>query len=365
MEIDGKQKPSKKSSTGASTVPEGIAMLVEKFEESELEKKFESGQTAFHVSLNRFQKAIERVSPPTVPRNTFESVEVPSSTMMSIISSYLMRTGRLEMAREFNANLTDSDLEPYRELCDLLSMLKARNISPIIDWLSTLPETVGRDAIFELTFQLRKLHYGNLIRAKSAIEAIEYARMHFTPYMQRYATEMGKLLGATAFLPSIEEPAYISIMGSHVLMKAEDLLAHLYCRAKALPTEAHLLTLVRASSFALPYLSKANILASSMSSKPSHSSAATPLLNAEIVLPKEFVFHSTFCCPVSKELSSSSNPPQLLPCGHVLSKDIITDMSRAISFRSRVPAAEVPHSFKCPYCPEKVQVSQVKTLTFD
>lgn len=368
MEIDGGKKRSSKPTSKGTSVAEGIASLVSTFEESDLEKKFHTGQTTFHVSLNRFQKAIERASPPTVPRNSFEDVKIPVETMMSMISGYLLRTGRLEMAKQFNSTISADQVQPYQQLAELHTFLKARNVNPVIDWLATLPETIGRDAIFDLTYLLRKLHYGNLIRAKSATEAVEYAREWFAPYMLKYPLEIHKLLGATAFLPSIEEPAYVSIMGSSVLMKAEDLLSQLYCRANGLPIEAYLLTLVRASSFALPYLSKANTLASSMSksSASTGTAAAHQQLNVEIVLPKEFVFHSTFCCPVSKELSSSSNPPQLLPCGHVLSKDIITDMSRGnISYRSRLPPSDLPHPFKCPYCPEKVQMSQVKTLSFD
>ena len=33
---------------------------------------------------------------------------------------------------------------------------------------------------------------------------------------------------------------------------------------------------------------------------------------------QEFVFHSIFACPVSKDQSTRDNPPMLLPCGHVL-----------------------------------------------
>ena len=35
---------------------------------------------------------------------------------------------------------------------------------------------------------------------------------------------------------------------------------------------------------------------------------------------QEFVFHSIFACPVSKDQATEENPPMLLPCGHVLCK---------------------------------------------
>jgi len=46
---------------------------------------------------------------------------------------------------------------------------------------------------------------------------------------------------------------------------------------------------------------------------------------------QEFVFHSIFACPVSKDQSTDSNPPMLLPCGHVLCQVSTYDL--AASFR--------------------------------
>ena len=40
----------------------------------------------------------------------------------------------------------------------------------------------------------------------------------------------------------------------------------------------------------------------------------------ELELGSQFVFHSVFACPVSREQGTPDNPPMLLPCGHVLAK---------------------------------------------
>jgi hypothetical protein len=368
MDVDEKPKKASSSSSKVSSVASGIQSLSDMFTESGLENKFATGQTAYHHSLNRFQKAIEREVPPTIPRTPINTAQLETSNMMLLISSYLLRTGRIEMAMKLCPSLSKEQIEPYEELRSLISSLRSREIIPILDWIATLPEGVDTASVFELTFNLRKLHYGNLIRAKMTTDALEYAKQWFMPYMSDYREEMHKLLGALAFLPSIEEPAYRGLVGSTVLMKAEEELAQVFCRSKGLPSDSHLLTLVRASAHAIPNLSKALALSNSLNvtnnGKGEMELGAS--LSFEIPLPKEFIFHSLFCCPVSKELSTPNNPPQLLPCGHVLSKDIITDLARGrASYRSASSHIEPVHPFKCPYCPEKVQVSQVQSLTFD
>ena len=369
MDVDRKQAKPSSGSLKVSSVEEGISSLVQMCNDSGLESHFTTGQTAYHHSLNRFQKALEHEYPPVIPSNPLQSIQLSSSSTISLVSAYLLRTGRIEMAKQLSPDLSPSEVAPYEQLRSLIIAVRERDVNIVLDWISTAQEQLDNASLFDLTFKLRKLHYGNLIKSKATTEALAYAQAHFHPYMSEHREEMHKLLGALAFLPSIEDPAYRGLVGSTVLMKTEELLGQLFCRANRLPSDAHLLTLVRASSHAIPSLSKALALSSSMNvsngqANGAHAKPTPTILPFEIPLPKDFIFHSLFCCPVSKELSTPENPPQLLPCGHVLSKDIVSDLARGrASYRSAHP--EPVHPFKCPYCPEKVQVSQVKTLKFD
>jgi len=372
MDVD--QGAAKQASSRRSTpnsVADSLKSLYDSWSEVGPEKGFASGQTAYHHSLNRFQKAMDREVPAVIPLHPLPSVNISSSNMNSLIASYLLHTGRLEMASKLHPLITIEQLAPYEELHRLISSLRSREVVPILDWLSTGMESVDATQLFDLSFTLRKLHYGNLLRAKLSDDALEYAKSWFLPYMQEHREEMQKLVGALAFLPSIEDPIYKSLIGSTVLVKAEEQLTHAFCRAKGLATEPHLLTLIRASAHALPNFAKASILSSSIGLTQSTNghvapSGASSAVSFEIPLPREFTFHSLFCCPVSKELSTSGNPPQLLPCGHVLSKDIVTELARGrASYRPRDAHSEPVHPFKCPYCPEKVQASEVNTITFD
>eukprot|EP00955_Chlamydomonas_euryale_P092120 364682-Chlamydomonas_euryale.AAC.13 len=76
-------------------------------------------------------------------------------------------------------------------------------------------------------------------------------------------------------------------------------------------------------------------------------------LPVELEIGNEFVFHSIFACPVSREQSSPDNPPVLLPCNHILCEQSVLKIAKS---RTRV--------FKCPYCPVEARADNLRTLVF-
>lgn len=73
----------------------------------------------------------------------------------------------------------------------------------------------------------------------------------------------------------------------------------------------------------------------------------------ELELGKEFVFHSIFACPVSRDQSTHDNPPMMLPCGHVLCRQSMLKIAKGAT-----------RPFKCPYCPREATSAACKQLHF-
>ncbi len=125
-----------------------------------------------------------------------------------------------------------------------------------------------------------------------------------------------------------------------------------YCRLMGLSQESGLLLTTEASTMALPKLTKVmNLIKGGDWVKSSNE------LPIEIDLGKDFKFHNIFICPVSKEASTSQkdNPPMLLTCGHVISKNSLNRIAR----QSVITARNQDGKFKCHTCPTTMTLDKV------
>ena len=116
------------------------------------------------------------------------------------------------------------------------------------------------------------------------------------------------------------------------------------CAAKfmGLPQWSHLTTLMEAGVGVVPKVKKLLQLKSQTSPNQSASQIAQwsdlGTLTLDFSETSQFIHHSVFSCPVSRDVASSENLPVLLLCGHVICKSSLKNLPKRGS------------RFKCPTC---------------
>ncbi|KAF3189768.1 hypothetical protein TWF788_009753 [Orbilia oligospora] len=102
-----------------------------------------------------------------------------------------------------------------------------------------------------------------------------------------------------------------------------------FCALLRLSAESPLYVATTAGAIALPTFNK---MATIMKAKKTEWTSQNEL-PVEVPLPDKFKYHSIFVCPVSKEQTTDSNPPMMIPCGHVLAKDTVQKLARGTGSR--------------------------------
>ncbi|XP_049847808.1 uncharacterized protein LOC126304678 [Schistocerca gregaria] len=325
----------------------------------EVEKRFTNGQVQFHIAINKLSRCIDKMMNIGMD-NLLASVELSEKVINDLIIHHLLRQGRLELAQELhiathNEKMSEEKFALFRTMKYLLDQLKERNIGPLIEWVNSLDENVlDKKTVDCLVFNLHKMHFISLLRQKRPNEALSYAREKLTYYSRIFKLEIQQLMGSIPYIYTLESSPY-----SHFLeddqKEMQSLFLKSYFRSVSLPAKSQLHICIQAGLHVLPKLLKAEML------NLSGSWQNLQKLNFELSLPKEFTFHSIFCCPISKGISSVSNPPNLLPCGHVLSRESVIGLKTA---RQRSVNEHVP-KLRCPYCPERAKLSDIREITFE
>jgi hypothetical protein len=223
------------------------------------------------------------------------------------------------------------------------------NLNPAIAWARENSDVLERRGS-NLEFNLCRLRFVSLFLEDPdegsgldetsqmqyrIMRAGAYAREALEPFKGRYIHEIYQLVGAMAYWQNIPDSPYSAIFDLETAW--DDVCTSFtreFCSLLGLSPSSPLYIACTAGAIALPVLAKVKTI---MRTRRTEWTTQEEL-PVEIPLPPEFSFHSIFVCPVSKEQATDSNPPMMLPCGHVLCKESLNNVSRS----SR---------FKCPYCP--------------
>jgi hypothetical protein len=235
----------------------------------------------------------------------------------------------------------------FSQMYEILHELRNKNLSLAIAWArenSYDLETRGSN----LEFELHRLQYVWLFLGPEVnglpddeynglMGALTYAREHFPRFQTRFLREIKQLSASIAYILNLPKSPYGRMFETAAAW--DDVAASFtreFCFLLGLSSESPLYIAVTAGAIALPTLLK---LASIMKEKRTEWTTQNEL-PVEIPLPKSMTFHAIFVCPVSKEQTTETNPPMMMPCGHVIAKESLQRLSKG-------------QRFKCPYCPSE------------
>ena len=366
-----------------------------------------------HGSVSKLGKAVEKAFSLDIMAAMRET-EMDKDIIDKIVAGHFYHEGNFvvadALAQEAGMQAAPMMKAPYETMHSILLDIRKRELASVCEWTqnnlealrnleaqNTNPGSPGSHLMAPCAFEfyLHRLRFIQELDTHGSIAALEYAREHFPSFLQHGgvpANGVKHLMGALVYFRrfdmlnsvairnggevSMEEESPISKEGpspmsvDHRFRKGQCILADRYadlfksnlwdefeqefrrqcCALLDQAQHSPLLVTVAAGAAALPTLLKlAAVVAKTQPAAELAQNAEE--LPVEVPLGSEFVFHSIFACPVSREQSSPENPPMMLPCGHCICRTSILRISKSST-----------RSFKCPYCPTEANLSRCLEL---
>lgn len=382
--------------------PDTTALTVAKLKQPVKQSfdKLDDDLKEVNKGLNQYQKALDkRFKKTALPTASTEPLAEQPGLINRAIVMHLLREGKFEVANTLVAELNeraavasrgdeqgqvtindwieelaqpqDADggvemgntgkergrlQKKFAEMYHILDALRNQHdLGPAIAWAREHSRELEQRGS-NLEFELSRLKFVELYTNEDVMSddpwegpmrALEYAREVFPTFSTRYRHDSASLAGSLGFSPDLLASPYTTLFSTPSAWDATcQSFTHEFCALLSLPQTSPLYTACTAGTLALPILEKVErVMAATRGQWTSVNE-----LPVETPLPREFMFHSVFVCPVSKEQGTDANPPMMLGCGHVIARESLEMHARG---KMRV---------KCPYCPGEGRVGDAKRV---
>lgn len=308
-------------------------------------------QKELNLGLSKYAKSLDKCFNPDISK-AYRNVDFDVHTVNHIVASHFYRQGLFDIGDCFIHESHESDIanlkSAFTEMYNILEAMRLKNLGPALSWASAHSDRLSLIGS-SLEMKLHQLQFVETLQQGSRNEALQYARMHLAPLSATHKVEIQKLMACLLWSGRLDQSPYAEFLSLTHWEKLREELTRQFCNLLGQSSESPLSVVIAAGVQGLPTLLK---LATLMANKKNEWQALKQL-PVPVDLGKEFQFHSIFVCPVLREQEREENPPMLMPCGHVLSKQSIMKLSKNST-----------RTFKCPYCPLESTVSQCKQLHF-
>jgi hypothetical protein len=332
-----------------------LARMQQTLAQQRLAEQVGSSTKELHKAVSNLGKAVDKAFVSDICRAPVSGTEMDQAVLDRVIAAHLFQQGRFEIgdafAREAALECEDSLKRPFEHMHMVLQQIHNRNLEPALQWVEEKRADLAaaRQSYEAFEFQLHRLQFLRILTQQGPAPALVYIRRHAKRFHDLQADKVTRLMGCLCYTKRLASSPYADLLAESQWSAIAQEFVRQCCGLMGLALESPLLVAVAAGSVALPTLLKlSDVLAAQKQDL-----SIGHQLPVEVELGKEFVFHSIFACPVSKDQSTVDNPPMLLPCGHVLCRVSINKIAK-----------NTTRSFKCPYCPNETTPQQCKEIYF-
>lgn len=311
-------------------------------------KQLESCQKDMNNALRKWVKTTEKFFSQDISK-AYRNVEMEPHLLSELIVNHLYLQALFNIGdnfvREANCPAALKLKHLFEEMYGILSALRAGKPEPALSWAMKNHDTLLQNGSF-LELKLHQLQFVEVLKQGNRDGALRYARAYLAPFATIYKVEIQRLIASILWAGRLDQSPYAEFLLPTNWEKLAEEFVQQFCNVMGQSSTSPLGMTVAAGAEVLPILLKLVTVLTAKREWQSMKQLPFPL-----DVSREFQFHSVFVCPVLREQGSDDNPPMLLPCGHVLSKQSIVKLSKNSS-----------RSFKCPYCPMEAMASECKQL---
>jgi E3 ubiquitin-protein transferase RMND5 len=260
----------------------------------------------FNSNLVKLGKSLDSSFHP-MDEELKEFKTLDSKILNELIGEHFYREGYSKIGEIFEMEskikIDEKYKKSFEEMYKVLECIMNNDLYYGLQWCQ-------RNQLKSLEFKFHQLIFIEFLKKKEIKSAIQYARNNFNEFKGNHWSEIQYLMGSLTY-KNLESSPYSSLLEDIHFHSLVDSFKKECCSFIGKSFENPFYITITVGSHSLPILlkllsfTKENVFQSNQ-------------MSTELFLDDEFIFHSIFTCPISKELSS--NPCTLLPCCHVLSK---------------------------------------------
>uniref|UniRef100_A0ACD5ZLM4 Uncharacterized protein n=1 Tax=Avena sativa TaxID=4498 RepID=A0ACD5ZLM4_AVESA len=311
-------------------------------------KQLESCQKEMNNALGKWVKTTEKFFIHDISQ-AYRNVDMEPHVLSEIIANHLYCEALFDIGDNFigeaSCPASKEIKQLFQKMYEIHGALRTGEPEPALSWAMK-----NHDALLQngssLELKLHRLQFVKILKEGNRCEALLYARAYLAPFATIHKDEIPRLIASILWAGRLDQSPYTEFLLPTNWENLAEEFAQQFCNLNGQSSTGPMGMTVAAGGQVLPIILKLMTVLTAKREWQSMKQFPFPL-----DLGREFQFHSVFICPVLREQGSEVNPPMLLPCGHVLSKQSTVKLSKNSS-----------RSFKCPYCPFESLTSDCKQL---